>query len=701
MSVYINELSKHRAPARARKSRFWFHIILLLVIGSYLRAWSMMNESPSFDEAMAALIAAAPFTEYIGRVQPDFCPPVFYFFSHPVTNFRMSLEALRVVSIIAGALTPIALYLAGRRLYGEPAAVLAAYLLLLNPLHVYFSQEFQPSALFVLISIGGFFAMVRSAESNRWRDWLVYDFFAILLLHTQREAAFLVLTFPIIQLSRALFFPPVNKERRMHRFRLIQGVLFHHFIIIAVSIPWLWIMPNKLPWALPRPEASEILRIFSEFYLFGFTGWRPLSLWLTSLLLFALMLPPLLKTVRRMDFRTFAAIGVLILAIGLPFAYSQLETPRFLSEREGMTALPWFCLTLGILIVRCNWVIKSFLSALFSAVFLLATIQQARTLQKTATTDMLNTIIRDGASADDILAFWPGYTTALGDFWKMFYGKSFDVVGVSELLQTWADVPQDQPVYFVVSQFPADSAHLYTFQGALTQYSESEMLWQNRLNMVIKSENLDQKTLAQWYDEPRSLKILDQPTSNTQFIFTAADPAFKPKEEVPKPGGRSERQTSGSLADAKGSGKTAPLMSGEEWGFAYDRLDLNYDPTGHRFVWTTKPSVTLQLDVTLAPGRYLLRLHCSPDFDQPEYGRYKDRTVQLTLRSGEDQRNKIKLESAQTITLPFSTDVELHSLPVTITVDKMHKVPPPAGGSFGVKIYSISIDQEMEAESEF
>lgn len=636
-----------------------------------------MEESPSFSEAMAALIAAIPFREYIGRAQPDFCPPVFYLFSHPIAVLTMSLGALRTVSIIAGALTPVALYLAGRRLYGETAAIIASYLLLLNPLHVYYSQEFQPPALFALLSVGAFLAMVRSAESNRWRDWLVYDVAAILLLHTQREAALMVLAFPVIQLCRAIFFPPVNKERRMHRFRLIQGILLNHFIVIAISIPWLWTMPNKLPWALPIPSGSDLLSIFSQYFLFGFTGWQPLTPWLMGMILFLLLLPPLLKTLRRMDFRTFAAIAALILAIGLPFIYSQFETPRFLASREGFTALPWFCLTLGILLARCNWLIKFSLTTFFCVVFLFATIAQARTKQKTATTDMLNAIINDGATKESIVAFWPGYTTSLGDFWTKFYDVPFSGVAVSALLQSWADLPPDEPIYFVISQFPSNSAHLYTFQGALTQYADSEVLWQNRLNMVIKSRNLDQKTLAQWYDEPRSLKILDQPTSNTQFIFTAADPAFRPfpledEEEV------TEEQKA-------------------EWPFAYDRVDLNYDPTGHRFVWTTEPSVTLDLDVTLAPGKYLLRLHCSPDFDQPEYGRYKDRTVQLLLRSGEAQR-KVTLENAQTVTLAFSTDVELHSLPVTIAVDKMHTVSGPSGGSFGVKIYSLSIDQEAPAE---
>lgn len=666
MSVYLSELSKKHPQVKVRKTRFWLHVLILGIAGAYLRAWSMMNESPDFSEIMAALIALVPYGEYIGRAQPDFCPPLFYFFSHPVAKATLSLSSLRVISIVAGALTPVALYMAGRRLYGETAGLIAAYLLLLNPLHIYYSQEFQPAALFALLAIVGFIAMVRSAESNSWRDWLFYDVMAVALLHTQREAVFFVVCFPLIQICKVMFFPPVQSERRMRRFRLLQGILLNHFIIIAVSVPWLWIMPNKVPWELPVPQASDMARVFGQYIMFGLTGWSIIAPWIICVILALVLLPPALKLVGRLDFRTFAALALLLLTLVLPFVYSQFETPRFIPQREGFTALPWFCMALGILLARCNWLIKTSLMTAFSVVFLLASIRQARTLEKTATTDMLNVLVREGATANDVVAFWPGYTTALGDFWKKFYDRPFTTVSAGELLQSWANLPTERPVYFVVSQFPTDSAHLYTFQGALAHYADSKILWQNNLNMLIRAENLNQKVLAQWYDEPKSLKILDQPTSETQFIFTAADPIFRPESDKDK----------------------------ADWPFASDRLDLTYDATGHRFVWTTRPTVTLNLKVMLAPGKYLLKLHCSPDFDQPEYGRHKERNVQVTLRSGEDQR-RVNLSSAQTITLLFSTDVELHSLPVTISVDQMHDVPPPGGGSFGLKIYSLRIDEAL------
>src|SRR5690606_22643432 len=121
------------------------------------------------------------------------------------------------------------------------------------------------------------------------------------------------------------------------------------------------------------------------------------------------------------------------------------------------------------------------------------------------------------------------------------------------------------------------------------------------------------------------------------------DAVFRPPTDKP-PG---ERPTAEETTDTKKAAKKA-AEAAKNWPFAYDRVDMNYDPTGHRFVWTTKPVVTLDLPVTLAPGKYLLRLHCSPDFDQPEYGRYKDRQVQLTLRSGGDSR-QVPLKSAETI----------------------------------------------------
>lgn len=626
----------------------------------------MKAEAPSFEEIKATLITALSPGQYITDRQLDFAPPLFYAISHPFTSQAHTFDFLRFITVIAGALTPVMLYLVGRKLYGETAAKISAYLLLVSPLHIYHSQEFHPPALFALLSLPAFLAMVRAAESNRWKDWLLYDLAAIALLHTQREAMFFVGAFPLIQLSRALFFPPVNDERRVHRLRLVQAILLHHFVIIAVSIPWLWIMNNKLPWDLEVPSLTEVFQIFGQHYLFGMTNWQPVAPWLMTALLIILLLPPILKILNRIDFRTFAAVATLVLAIAVPYIYSQFEAPRFLSHREGHTALPYFVLTLGILLARCNWLIKFGLTSLFLAVFSLSSVHQARTLQRTETTDMLNNIIKDGATKDDILAFWPTFTQPMGQFWSQYYNQDYNATSASDLLKSWADLPPDQNVYFIITQFPGSSLHLHTFQGALTQYSDSRVLWQKDLNAVIKANNLDQRTLGQWYSDPRSLRILDQPTSNTQFIFTAADDVFKKPE------------------------KTAQSA----WQFADHSVSLSYDSTGHRFVWTTKPTVNLNLPVTLAPGSYTIRLHCSPVFDQPEYGRHAERTVNLTMRSGEDKR-QTTISQAEIISLAFTTEVELDRLPLTITTDPMHRVPPPSPGTYGIKIYSISVDQNL------
>lgn len=643
-----------------KKSKFWIHAAILGIAGFLLRAWSVREESPGFDEMMAMLIASDPFSQYTSHLKPDFCPPVFYALYHPVAFFGESVGYFRALSILIGTFTPIFLYAVGRKLLSETAALIAAWLLLLNPLHVFYSQEVQPAAPFILLSIITVYYMIRSAESNSLRDWAFYDILAIVLLHTKREAIFFVAILPLIQFTRVLFFPPQHQEKRISRGRLLQNILLNHFIVLAVSVPWLWIMPNKVPWPLPVPGIRDLLNVFVQYMPFGMITFSAIPVWAVTAALAILLLPPFLKSIHRIDFRTYVIFIVTFLAPLIPFLYSQAETPRFIASREAATAIPFICLALGILIARCNFVIKTALIIVFCGIFSFSSYRQAVSLQKTASTDMLNTIMKDNPPQDAIVAFWPDYTEEIGHFWERFYGQKHTYTTARNLLQHFANLSPGQTVYFVLSQFPSNTEHLYTFPGALHQFSQSSTLWKDGYNRVIKSTNLDQKTLDQWYKDPQTLKILDQPTTNTQFIFTPDHNVFK---------GNS---------------------------FATDRLDLSYDSTGERVVWTTEGTIKMDLPVRLAPGAYDLRLHCSSHFEQPEFHRDIKRQVQIELRTAEARR-KNTVSDKQIISVEFTTDTELESLPIQISVDPMLKLPYPSPGTYGIKIYSISIEQHGDS----
>lgn len=644
-----------------RKLIIVLHAIVIFLLAVGLRAWSMRSEAPGFSEMLATLCAMRKPAQYLSYAHTDFCPPLYYAFLHPLTNVSLAVGMLRLVSVLTGSFTCVALYFAGRYLFGAAAGLLAGYMMAVHPLHIYFSQEAQPFVISGLLLVAAVVLLVRTVEENRWRAWLLYDLVLVLLLHVQRDAVFVVVAFPIVQLLKAAFFPPVAEQRRIRRVSLIQAIVINHLLIGAISLPWLSVMPSKLLWSLARPGPAEALRVFSHYDLRGMSGFFMPFATALSVLLYLLLLPPAIRLARLHQFRHFAIVALLLLALLLPFGYSLIKSPRFSSSEQAMLTLPFFILLLAALLSYCNAVVRTVLFAVFCGIFLAATVRQAITLQKTSWTAMRNEILKTHPHEHDVAAFWPDFTREIGNYWDALYGRQFDCATATEVLDQYASLPEDARVYFVVSQFPSKQPHLYTFAGALQQYAHTKLLFKERLNMVFQARNLDRKNLSLWYNAPESLRLLDQPTSQTQFLFTAADPIFNDPQ------------------------------------FESDRPDLTYDANGRRCVWTKQRHVTLDLTVTLAPGYYVIRVHCSPTFEQPEYDREIQRVVNVELMSGADRR-KSTIQGETTLKLSTSTDTELKHLHLSIDTDPMVSVPAPAGGKFGLKVYSIAIDQADSTE---
>jgi hypothetical protein len=87
-----------------------------------------------------------------------------------------------------------------------------------------------------------------------------------------------------------------------------------------------------------------------------------------------------------------------------------------------------------------------------------------------------------------------------------------------------------------------------------------------------------------------------------------------------------------------------------------------------------------------------VRIHCSPDFEQPEFERDLHRVVNVELVSGADRR-KSTVHEETTLKLSTSTDTELKQLKLSIDTEPMLVLPQPSPGHYGLRIYSIAIDQ--------
>lgn len=644
-----------------RKLLILMHATIIFLVAAGLRAWSMRSEAPGFAEMVATLCAMRRPADYLASAHTDFCPPLYYLILHPLTSVSLSVSLLRLASVLAGSFTCVAIYFAARYLFGAAAGLLCGYLLAVHPLHIYYSQEAQPFALTCLLLVPALLLLVRTVEENRWRDWLLYDLALIAILYTQREALLLIGAFPLVQLLKTAFYPPVEEQRRIRRIALIQAILLNHLLIGAVALPWMSVMPKKLVWSLPRPTATDLLRVFSHYDIRGMSAFYLPGAKVVTIGMYLLLVPPLLRVLRQHKFRHVAVVAMLAVGLIIPFGFSVLRSARFTAGEQAMLTLPFYITLIGMLMAYCNTLVRLVLFVVFCGIFLSATVRQAITVQKTSWTAMRNEILKAQPTEHDIAAFWPDFTTEIGKYWNVLYGRRFQSTSAMELLDQYASLPSDSRVFFVISQFPSKQPHLYTFRGALTQYAATRLLYKERLNMVLQASNIDQKNLRLWYKDPESLKLLDQPSSQTQFLFTAADPVFKNSQ------------------------------------FEWERPDLTYDSKGRRCVWTRTRHVDLNLTVTLAPGYYVVRLHCSPNFEQPEYDREIQRVVNVEMLSGADRRKSVVKEET-TMKLSTSTDTELKRLHLSIDTEPMVKVPAPGAGEYGLRIYSIAIDQAEATE---
>jgi len=160
----------------SRRLLGWFGLALALAVAVRLPPF-LLARSLWMDEAMLALnIAARGFAGLLRPLDYDQAAPVGFLVLEraAVASFGVHEQSLRALSLIAGLATVLLIGLAGRRLYGEAAGVLAALLAALSPTLVRYSNEVKPYSTDALATTTLLLLALRAAEGRkRDRGWLV------------------------------------------------------------------------------------------------------------------------------------------------------------------------------------------------------------------------------------------------------------------------------------------------------------------------------------------------------------------------------------------------------------------------------------------------------------------------------------------------------------------------------------------------
>jgi uncharacterized membrane protein len=287
-------------------------IVALTLLGAALRAFQLGASSLWLDELFSVLLARRDPGVIIAGTMQDTMPPLYYLLLHFVLRFNDSESAARALSTIFSIAAIPWFYALARDLFDQRVASIAALLLVLNPLQVFYAQEARMYALLVFCALAAMFFFARAWRKDCARDWAWFTITMTCAFYTHSVAFLNLLALDLFVLTQV----------QMFRVRW-RALVIAHIVIGVLFAPWLAI------------SMQQVARVQS-----GFWGAMPSPLVLITtphLFLFSNVLPMWL-----MPFAFFAALGAPVFgllaawrareanphdAFGIPFALALFLVP--------------------------------------------------------------------------------------------------------------------------------------------------------------------------------------------------------------------------------------------------------------------------------------------------------------------------------------------------------------------------------------
>lgn len=205
-------MNTFNVPFSRRKTFLLFFLILL--IGVFARTWEFASLPPGLNPDEASIGVEAYYLYKFGMDRHGMTYPVhliswgsgqnalYAYLLMPFVAFKgINAFAVRLPMMAAGILAMPLIFVAGRRLIGEPFGLLAMFLLAISPWHIVNSRWAVESNIMPFLFLAGFTALTL-ADAKNWWFFIASVFFALCLYAYGTAYAgvpvFLLLTTPIL-----------------------------------------------------------------------------------------------------------------------------------------------------------------------------------------------------------------------------------------------------------------------------------------------------------------------------------------------------------------------------------------------------------------------------------------------------------------------------------------------------------------------
>jgi len=208
-------------------------LVLAVLTGFALRVYLLDAQELWGDEAMSTCIAQLPLAQALAP-RIDTHPPLFYVLLNLwVRAAGMSLFALRLLPVALSLPGIVFAYHIGRRLVGPRTGLVAAWLVGLSPLQVYYAQELRMYSLVATLGMASMLGVICLLQAERPRPaaWAAYLAATLAATYSHYQA------FPLIAAQNAVVLAAWRKRPR----RLLAWCC----AMLALAIAY-------LPWALTQ-----------------------------------------------------------------------------------------------------------------------------------------------------------------------------------------------------------------------------------------------------------------------------------------------------------------------------------------------------------------------------------------------------------------------------------------------------------------
>ncbi len=228
---------------RVTISPHWIAAVII-VVGAILRLYRFNALSLWTDEGLSVYFSRLPWATVLG-LHGAFAPhpPGYFILTKLVSLILPETIAGRMVSVVAGTLTLVALYALASRLIDPRAGIIAVLVLALSPVHVWYSQEARPYATVTLLVCMSYLSLVSFYQSGQRRWLAMYGTSLVLAMYTEYSAFFSLLPQVAVLLAAARRQP--QRVRTLAITALLASLLF---------VPWL---PQLLSFAGPASDQPQ------------------------------------------------------------------------------------------------------------------------------------------------------------------------------------------------------------------------------------------------------------------------------------------------------------------------------------------------------------------------------------------------------------------------------------------------------------